>query len=230
MADGTHWEWRAFGEVSNAMIIQLSALDKHYGRDDIGLAHTDEYLWSRDCIANVKLRENSLKFKRLLRTDGGFELWTEERSEAFEFPLSEQAIGFLGQQMAVQVPPDATIWAQSQRELVRALESFEPRVHLVSIRKFRVQYDLPLDDETLIIELAEIHQPNHIWSVSIEGEEVRKAATGTIDEERSRRSLANLQDVKARLQLATFTLDHNYLQMLERWCDGRLSRNSANTP
>lgn len=230
MADGTHWEWRAFGELSDAMIIQLSALNKHYGRGDIGLAHTDAYLWARDCTANVKLRENSLKFKRLLRADDRFELWTEERDETFDFPLNEEAIGFLGQQMAVQVPPDSGLWANSQRNLVQALESFEPPIHLISVQKFRVQYDLPLAGETLIIELAEIHRPTHTWSIGLEGEDVRDQDTGEIDEEQAKASLANLRDAQDRLQIATFTEDKNYLQMLEMWCEDRLSRNSANTP
>lgn len=90
MAYGSHWEWRGFGGVSTRFAGSFTKLKSIY------LPHpvTDRYLWFPGIKVNVKIRqgsENGLKFKRCLKTEAEFEIWSEPEDEFFEFPLNENS-------------------------------------------------------------------------------------------------------------------------------------------
>ena len=89
MAFGLHWEWRGFGNLSRELIERIERLPRKFPSDQ---EVVDEYLWFPGSSLNLKLREGSLKLKRLLETSGEFERWLEDEDENYRFPLVPEAL------------------------------------------------------------------------------------------------------------------------------------------
>ncbi len=219
MAVGTHWEWRAFGPIPLALLLNvIGKLNKHFGPDDMGYEITDEYLWTPRSDVNVKLRDDKLKFKRLLEMRDGCELWTEEEDETFPFPLSDTALHFISQHMIVSLPEEINVARSSLEEFRRSLSLFEPPIRVVPVKKHRIQYDFVMDEATLIIEFAEVREPVPTWSVAIEGEDLLPLASSRIDPKTSTASLARIIQVREQLNLPGAMVVQGYLDKLGDWC------------
>ncbi len=219
MAVGTHWEWRAFGPIPLALLLNvIGKLNKHFGPDDTGNQHTDEYLWTPGSDVNVKLRDDKLKFKRLLDTDDGCELWTEEEDETFPFPLTDAALDFISRHMSVGLPDEIATARNSLADFRQSLASFTPPIRVVPVNKHRIQYDAVVGEATLIIELAEVIEPVSTWSVAIEGEDLLASSSSRIDPETSAASLARIAQVREQLNLPGTMAVKGYLDMLADWC------------
>ena len=76
MAFGTHWEWRGFGLLSEALDKELRTLPALFPDSQVV---TDRYLWSPGCGINFKLRFGDFKIKRCLEAvGGGVSRWVED--------------------------------------------------------------------------------------------------------------------------------------------------------
>ena len=216
MAEGTHWEWRAFGHPGDELLSRLQQLENHFGPMNTGIEHTDEYLWSGARVANVKLRDAELKFKHPLAVDGDCELWAENPGDSFGFPLNDNAEAMLRRELCVLSPDEKTSWRTSDQSLRESLHLFIPKVELVSVQKYRIQYDLTLDDETLIVELGRISHPVSIWTIGIEGRALDCDDAGDPDKQQAASSLARVQQATRELPLEGL-VPGGYLEKLGQW-------------
>jgi hypothetical protein len=217
MAAGTHWEYRVFGDLGAFVRMAVAGLPKKFGIGDLGMRHVDHYLWTSASDVNVKLRDDTLKFKRRLQAfDDGFELWTEHPDEAFSFPLAREAIEFMQTHMQTTAPTelgDAPTYAAFEA----ALPSFDPPVRVVSVDKRRINYALEEGGHPLLLEVAEILAPTSTWSLALESADLgpNPAAAARASVLATMRAI-----VEARLlPLAAAVYPAGYLQEIARWLD-----------
>lgn len=216
MAVGTHWEWRAFGTPTLVAVLRVTeALDKHFGPDDPGKHQVDEYLVTPNTEVNVKLREGALKFKRRLEVQGGFELWTELDDENFPFPLQPEAFEFLEEHMGLRVDRKMRTAGDSLATFRGVLDEFRSVVRVVPVAKHRIQYELPVDARVLLVELAEIKEPERTWSICIEGENL--GATNDALARARDQSLQRLASACEELDLPGGMRVEGYMQWLSNW-------------
>ncbi len=214
MAVGTHWEWRVFGlPPLKTLIRTLGTLDSHFPDDDTGITHTDEYLWAPGAEVNVKLRWDALKVKRRLRREAdGFELWTELTEESFPFPLGADAWACLEAQFAV-VATEAVRQSGESLENFRANAVARLGLRVIAVTKHRFQLDLPQGDSVILVELAEVQKPEHVWSISVEGPDLGADPA----EEVVSTSLDEVRAAVERLELTAVGAPRGYLEKLGDW-------------
>jgi hypothetical protein len=130
--EGWFWEWRAFGELPDAVV---SAVESHELRGEPCIEGEDLYLVSPWTEQNVKLRGESLKLKPLLaRLADGLELYEETERLVFAPPMHPDAIAKAASLLGVHVATGAQL---GRDEL---LGLFGPDVLRVPVRKRRTQY------------------------------------------------------------------------------------------
>lgn len=204
MALSIHWEWRGFGAVSDRFRRRFDRLASVFGSEPQRIV--DEYLWIPDVHVNLKFRQGTgwqdgLKFKRLAETREAFERWNESIAEVFPFPLSRQAWQLLLAEMKADGhrPPRNA----GRDEAVRFLQSIDPRIRTVVVRKERQSHRWGSLGEVRI-ELAEISSPLPMTSVGLEAE-----------------AISHLQDAIDGLRLHDERLEEmNYLDYMKR-CAGK---------
>jgi hypothetical protein len=206
MAFGKHWEWRGFGDLSSELRAKVEALPlKFPSSQDL----TDEYLWVPGSPINVKLRLSDLKFKRLVESSRGLELWLEDPNENYKFPLEKPVVEKLAKELGIVTPP--VDGAPLDRDaLLRLLDRSRPRVELVPVQKSRWQREWrdvsrrPAGTEdAVIVEVAEIFAPERTFSVGIEHPRAERVAA-----------------VRDALGLARALRPISYLGALEVWARG----------
>ena len=98
MAFGTHWEWRGFGELSEALDATIRSLPRLFPDSQTVI---DRYLWSAGCDINFKLRLGDFKIKRCLAAPGGgVARWSEDPAENYSFPLAANVFNELAGALA----------------------------------------------------------------------------------------------------------------------------------
>ena len=167
MAFGHHWEWRGFGKPEAGLRSRIYGLRPKFPEPQELL---DEYLWAPGCGVNVKLREGSLKFKRLEEKAECLELWNEPEEENHKFPLASQVVGKLLADLGGD--PGRAAPVESRTELLHLVEAVMPEARVVGVRKKRWQMELERGGTT--VELAEIFLPESVTSVGLEHEDARK--------------------------------------------------------
>ncbi len=219
MAVGTHWEWRAFGLPPLAVLLAtMEKLSKVFGPDDEGETRTDEYFWAPGCDANVKLRDERLKFKRVLkRTDDGCELWAEEANENFPFPLADEAFEFLATHMNVKLPDSVSEGRESPAALEKMFSACVPPIRTVPVKKHRIQYEMKLGTMDFVIELAEIMAPQCAWSIALESENLPRLDSGDVDPRAVETGLELIRRLRDQLKLPQAMEVMGYLERLEGW-------------
>jgi hypothetical protein len=209
MAFGQHWEWRAFGEVPQALRHRIGALPAW--RDE-PWDLVDRYLWAPGCPVNVKLREGDLKLKRFVEARDGLECWLEDQDEIYPFPLAAEIVEAVEKALGTRLPhrPGSP---QGRAKLLELLAQATPPVRVLDVHKRRRLHELALPGETgagrpapVLVELARISHPQAIASVALEhplAEAVREA--------------------HHLLGLGSIPSLHpgNYLQALAVWAQGR---------
>jgi len=161
MAFGYHWEWRGFGKPEAGLRSRIFALRPKFPDPQELL---DEYLWAPGCRVNLKLREGSLKFKRLETKAERLELWNEAAEENYRFPLESDVVGKLLADLGGD--PGRAAPVESRTELLDLLEAAMPEARVVGVRKKRWQMELEPAGTT--VELAEIFLPESVTSVGLE--------------------------------------------------------------
>jgi hypothetical protein len=176
--------------------------------------HVDHYLWRPGARVNVKLRGEMLKVKRRLRSEGdGCELWTERPEDCFPLDLGSDALERLRTLLGATPPPQLAFGAVSLEGLCAALPSFDPPIGVVRVEKRRRQRVLRLEDRLQRIELTELLEPQQLWSVGLEGEDLGEDP----EEARAAASLHRLRGLIETLGLPGAMRVGGYLQVLEQW-------------
>src|SRR5262245_20841217 len=98
MPEGTHWEWRGFGRVSDEFRAVFAKLPPKFASGDEWDATRDQYIFVAGRPVSVKVRTGGspqgLKLKRFAGREGGLELWVERPDEMYPFAeLDRYALG-----------------------------------------------------------------------------------------------------------------------------------------
>ena len=166
--EGEIWEWRAFGQPSEAT---LDIIRNHPIRTGVkDHRGEDLYLISPISDQNVKLRqwkrEWVLKFKLLLTTaKRGIELYTETAGWVHRFPIGPELLSHAARLLGTSLPESAESATKfSAENLIDILAHATPPIFEVRVRKLRSQFDF--GDGW--VELSEARFPNQtIQSLSI---------------------------------------------------------------
>ena len=167
MAVGHHWEWRGFGKPAAGLRSRIFGLEPKFPDPQELL---DEYLWAPGCRVNLKLREGSLKFKRLEAKTESLELWNEPADENHGFPLEREVVRKLLGDLGADARRAAPV--ESRSELLALLGAVMPEAKVIGVRKKRWQMELGPSRTT--VELAEIYLPESMTSIGLEHEDARR--------------------------------------------------------
>jgi hypothetical protein len=196
MAFGPHWEWRGFGKPAAGLRSRIFGLEPKFSDPQELL---DEYLWAPGCRVNLKLREGSLKFKRLEAKTERLELWNEPPEENHAFPLEREVVGALLADLGGD--PGRAAPVESRSELLALLHAVLPEAKVIGVRKKRWQMELKPARTT--VELAEIYLPESVTSVGLEHEDA-----------------ARVKEAIDVLELPGTLRVMSYMDAIERWARG----------
>ncbi len=171
MNKGIHWEWRAFGVLSQEYRTHIEGIcSTPLELSDV----TDKYLWNPSCKANIKIRRKTLKFKHLLMTSpDGFELWEEARHLKYRFPLDSSAIDLLESDLCTKAPDNIRSECNSLDVLTDAISFFTPPVKCIKIKKHRSRCSFSFDNIPIQLEIADILSPIQLTSIAIESNSLK---------------------------------------------------------
>src|SRR5262249_1458739 len=133
----------------------------------------DEYLWVPECRINIKLRkgiENGLKFKRLEKVEGDFELWLEDPAELYPYTkLTPSLLRKVAVVLNIKLPqiPDGPY--DREKTLV-LLQAAEPRPSVITVNKRRQTRVFDDDTSRVKVEIAEVLFPQTVWSIALEND------------------------------------------------------------
>jgi hypothetical protein len=184
----TLWEWCAFGEIDANSLHRISNLPKRHDRTG---NLKDDYLWVPECSLNVKLRAEGIRIKRLLSEvqDGSIKQWI---TEAYDFPISSTLFNMILVDFKLDLPQKekeeegAEKEIQNRAQLLSTLQSASAAIRLITVDKHREQYLWQHNNnrderargegggEEVVIEIATIHRPELVTSISIEHEDLDK--------------------------------------------------------
>lgn len=201
MAIGEHWEWRGFGKPAERLRSRILGLPAKFPHPQEVL---DEYIWSPGgrCgkgHANLKLREDSLKWKRLRAKKGSLEMWNEDPAENHGFPLGPDVIAKLLGDLGLARREAAS--AANRMELLELIRSLAPAARVIPVRKKRWQMEWEPGGAT--VELAEIFVPESVTSIGLEHPETRK-----------------VEEARDALGLPGPLLEMSYVDAVARWARG----------
>jgi len=218
MAYGTHWEWRGFGAVTPRFAQSFLELPVH------AEAHTveDDYLWIPGLEVNAKFREgveHGLKFKRIQKTDGNYEVWTEDPDELFEFPINASAWSMLKEDLeeAGLTFPEYPGSPRDRRELCQLLR--ETGCEIVTVQKWRESRRWEFEQgQFVLVEWAVVSEPQRCISIGLENGSTEERVDLTTDQ-----SLNMLRNATTSLQLENEPLEpQNYLEVVKQWARGTM--------
>jgi hypothetical protein len=176
----TLWEWRAFGVIDTNSLHLISNLPKRYDRSG---NLKDDYLWLPECSVNVKLRDEGIRLKRLLSAtpDGSIKQWI---TEAYDFPISIDLFNMILSDFKIKLPhkesEEIEKEIQNRHQLLSILQFASETFQVITVDKHREQYLWPLHDRNtgakveVMIEVANIHSPELLTSISIEHQDLDK--------------------------------------------------------
>jgi len=171
MALGRHWEWRGFGTISASLRERWSSFDDALP-ELRGYDVVDRYLWVPGYGMNAKMRSglpigDCLKFKRLRARWNQLQLWHEDPEDIHVFPLKWSDLGWLTEELHVE-PPDNR---QDTIDFEKALEIFQkttPPVQIIEVHKHRQAHMWNDGKAQVLVEIAELSQPEVISSLCLE--------------------------------------------------------------
>lgn len=228
MANGKHWEWRGFGTVSDAFVKTFLALPviEEYSSTDVepgkGIPVEDEYLYIPHSTINVKLRtglgdKDGLKLKYFELCDGELELWNEPKDCTIRLQefTPDKFTNFLGPTLHMMFPaiPSGAIDAQTIRALFCAAT---PAATPVLVKKHRRTRRWTGSGQPVLVEIAEIAEPEGVVSVSLESDSDLTEAGPNEFANAKDSILAALDVLKLRQEKLAVM---NYLEALQRWAN-----------
>jgi hypothetical protein len=229
----THWEWRAFGSVSDRFLQRFDGLPLLYNGDSAQRI-VDDYLWIPGSDVNLKFREGTgtqdgLKFKRFRRRVGDLEQWSESPDEIFGFPLSESAWETLLEEIEEIDHPGAFLKASPYRarasrrhpsfkrrgdleEVLALLKKMDERIRTVRVIKRR-RARLWGENREVKVELARIESPKVTTSVGLEIWSSDSAVSDALSRKLLLRAIEDLDLTAESLEVM------NYLDFMRRSAD-----------
>lgn len=144
--EGEIWEWRAFGEISDALVERVRAHPIRMGIEDA--PGEDIYLISALSDQNVKLRkwgdEWVLKFKLMLkRGPRGAQLYSESASMIFRFPVGDDIAAMAAKLLSVRLPDQNVVKPTFDKdEFTAVFEQASPAASIIKVSKVRSQFDI----------------------------------------------------------------------------------------
>jgi hypothetical protein len=173
--EGKIWEWRAFGELSEALVSRVRAYPIRMGLKDI--QGEDLYLISPDSDQNVKFRRSVngwvLKFKLLFETrTAPFELYSESTELMYPFPVPMDRVKEAAVLLATSLPP--AVLADDQPfnfdRFINALARSSPPITETSVSKVRSQFAF----ENGWFELADVEfEQRSTQSISVNSRDLK---------------------------------------------------------
>lgn len=164
MSFGRHWEWRGFGDVEEELRARVTSYPLYLQTE---IPMTDIYLWTPRAKVNVKLRGDSLKFKRFIAREGVFECWLEDEAEVFPFPLSGEVLRRLGEALEITLPDTSPI--PRTETFLSWLRKVTPKVRVVPVEKQRSLHLMSVPKiNPVIVELSEVLVPEIITTFALE--------------------------------------------------------------
>lgn len=221
MALGRHWEWRGFGTVSAALRERWNACE-HALPDQQWHDMVDRYLWVPGYGMNAKMRSglpvgDCLKFKRLRARWNQLQLWHEDPDDIHRFPLQWSDLRWLAQELHVELPGKQ----QDSVGFDEALEIFQratPPVQIIEVRKHRQARIWQNGDTKVLVEIAELTEPEVITSLSMESTlelpELADPDVMTAARDSVKQTIDDLGIENENLQ------SMNYVDALTLWADG----------
>jgi hypothetical protein len=158
--EGQIWEWRAFGQMSDALIARVRAHPIRMGIKDA--AAEDVYLISPGSDQNVKLRQSGgqwvLKFKLLLKKESnGMELYSESSNMIFSFPVGLDRMSMAEKLLAVTLPEaELSVDSFDRERFIDIFKHASPAAKIIEVSKVRSQFDMNIG----WIELADMKFPH----------------------------------------------------------------------
>lgn len=216
MPYGSHWEWRGFGGVSARFVEIYTELEPAIALHSV----QDRYIWIPGLEVNAKFREgveSGLKFKRIQKNEGDFEVWLEDEDEMFEFPLSDNAWNtlktiLLNTKLDLPgTPPPSFTQEETEQWLVRA------GCKIIGVHKERESKLWKGENGLALVEWASITKPQSIISIGLENYSEEGAEDLTTDED------------KQTLEMAVHELGlsgdeplrpMNYMNAVKEWAQG----------
>jgi hypothetical protein len=213
------WEWRAFGRHIDTNLQRIiENLPKRFGKPT---KLQDRYLWIPNCKINLKLRGDELRIKRLLKNDSTSKNIQQWITQSYHFPISINVIGQLVgntlnlDELSSELEDQKII---NKNKFLSILESLPEMSKLkknlmITVKKDRELYLWHGNNHgrsaDVTIEIAKISEPESLYSVSIEHQ--------------------NIDSIKSALSYLNISVnshpgkmkDLSYLECLKYWFDGR---------
>jgi hypothetical protein len=222
MALGRHWEWRAFGTVSSDFRRKWESLDFALP-DRQWHDMVDRYLWVPGYGMNVKLRSgpplgDCLKFKRLRARWNHLQLWHEDPEDVHCFPLEWSRLSALAKELHIQLNGQKR-HRVGLEEAVEVFARATPPIQIIEVHKHRQPRIWQDGEVQVLVEIAEISQPEPISSLCLEstleltqwsGPDQMVAARESVQ-----RSVVDLEVENQQLKIM------NYVDALGLWADGK---------
>ncbi|MCP4211332.1 MAG: hypothetical protein GY764_07610 [Halieaceae bacterium] len=223
MALGKHWEWRSFGEFDGSVKAFIQSLDLVY-RSEQPLI--DTYLWTPGCSTNIKLRHDTLKFKRFIETRTPFECWLEDEADVYPFPLGLDTVVAIESALGIKLKDRPQVPTQ-RSQLIASLQSATPPVCEITVEKKRALHHWHLGvTSPVIVEMTAILAPERISTVALEHPQlaVLQAAfdispfkVHSLNAHSLNAHSLNAHSLNAHSLNAHSLRPQNYLQALSRW-------------
>jgi hypothetical protein len=199
MAEGIHWEWRAFGAASGRFVSRFGELCTRFPPQGLEFPprdFEDVYLWTPGLKVNVKVRDldvEPFKFKLLQDKDGDLEKWTEKPGDIFTFPLDEDGWETLAKTLTtVNVALGPYPGGVDDRDTLIARVK-EAGVSVVTVNKLRESRAWKGTHGIVSVERACISWPQPINSVGLETWGEYPAGQGPSDEQAKEDILAAIE-------------------------------------
>jgi hypothetical protein len=226
MGIGKHWEWRGFGKLSdefNKTFLTLSLIEEYAKKDILkngGVAIEDEYLVIPHSTINVKLRTglgemDGLKLKYFDHREGELELWDEPQGSTLRLKDLTPSLftNVLAPKLRMKFPavPSGPIDAQKVRAVFCAAT---PGAIPVLVKKHRRTRRWKGNRQNVLVEIAEIGEPERVVSVSLESDSDLTNARDNEIEDAGESVLAALDKLSLRREELKVM---NYLEILQIW-------------
>lgn len=180
--EGQIWEWRAFGQISDALSARVRAHPIRLGIKDAPAK--DVYLISPGSDQNVKLRQSGtdwvLKFKLLLKkVSSGAELYSESWNMVFGFPVDPDVVSRAAELLSVTLPEAEPAGDSFDREnFINLFRQASPAAKIIEVSKVRSQFHMGIG----WIELADMIFPHgQSQSISLHSADI-KSVEAMLDE------------------------------------------------
>ena len=226
MPEGTHWEWRGFGRVSEAFAVAFARLTPRLEAAPAWNVTRDDYLFVDGSTVKVKLRtggtQQGLKLKRLVGSEAGLELWSEDPRELYRFrDVDGSVLAKLAEILGLTLQEGLLPGNLGPQQILDYLGKASPPARVVSVHKRRqtrlaragVQVELA-KLEHVTIDGREVDLGSVAYSVGIENtSDLRNRSTAELGAAANavRHTLAGL----AIADEALFPM--NYLEAIALW-------------